>query len=142
MRGIEYTYVEMKKYFYKILTSGLILTVFLTAVLCCHCLKTAEAGYFPGLMNVAKPMPACHAHPGKTGGPAQADHCCNPQLQADHPAKIFLKIPQTVNDFVLLSILFPQQFVFQDRFNLACLNGPPGPISDPPLYILSHNFRI
>ena len=132
----------MKKYFCKILTFSLIPAIFSAAVLCCPYLKTAEAGHFSCLLNVEKPMPACHAHHGKADATAKTENCCKLQLPADHPPKISLNIPQTVNGLVLLNILFPQKFVLKDQFNFACLDGPPGWESDPPLYILSHNFRI
>ena len=129
----------MKKYFSKMVTAALIPTLSLATILCCDLsvIKVAKAA--------ESTMPACHRPKAKAAVPVKSkcDCCAHKQLQADVPTKASFQIPQTpVLGYAFLDILSASSVVFKSKFNLAYLNGPPGPISESPRYIHFHNFRI
>ncbi len=130
----------MKNYFSKILASGLILSVFLATALCCNVFVSSSAEANTGM----KDMPGCHMNKGKfdTSSQDKDNSCCKPQLQADNPVKISFNLTHIINDFSPLDVFIHQQIGLKEKFNLAYLDGPPGPVSEIPLYLITHNFRI
>lgn len=122
------------------MASGLSVTVFFATVLCCSFSGVAQAS--GTLANIEKPLPACHAQSGKTNVPAQEGDCCKPQLQAEQSARTILSATQIVTDLIPVEFLPQQIFALKGKFNLAYLDGPPGPVSETPLYITVHNFRL
>ena len=137
----------MKKYISKIINLCLILALSLATVFCCNSSATQAAAASHSSVVMAKTekaMPACHRHRNQTPIPTKSDcSCCiNKQLQADQPIRISFYAPQIVIGYSSLAILLQQQLVLKAKFNLAFLDGPPGPISDSPLYIHFHNIRI
>lgn len=148
MRRTERNKGNMKKYPLKIAVFYLIPALFLANLLCCHFpgIKSVQAADFRSvsMLKTEKAVPSCHAQPNKTPAPVKREcSCCiTQQLQADPPAKISLHIPQSIIGYLSVSVLPSAVFVLKDQFNLAFLNGPPGPISKTPLYIHLHNFRI
>ena len=128
----------MKRSLLKIVTFALIPTLSLATVLCCNLsfIKTAQAS--------TPAMPACHAHKAKASVPVKGNcECCKTkQLQADLPTKMSFDPVQVIIGQMSLLGSFQKSLFFKDEFNLAYLNGPPGPIAQTPLHISFHNFRI
>ena len=137
----------MKKQFLAIVNFCLIVTVSLATVLCCNfsATQTAAVGRSSVVMSkMEKAMPACHAQRNQADAPMRTDcNCCiSKQLQAEQPTKISFNPAPIFSSYALLDVLSQQSFAPKAEFNLAYLNGPPGPISDTPLYIHLRNFRI
>ena len=137
----------MKKYVFKIVIPCVISTLSLVTVLCCDFsgMQVAEAGSSSIVLKKEKAVPLCHASKvDKKETPNQKNcSCCKEKrIQADLPTNISLNTYKTIIDYVALSLLPEQVAVFRAQFNLTYLNGPPGPISDIPLYLHSHNLRI
>ena len=133
----------MKKPLPKILASILVLMVFTATVLCCWPVK-ALAGHSPDIMGKAQShMPACHHKNKSTPSDDNEKTCCHQQLQAIQETQSSLKsnIPQLFAGSPLAGIP-PQTYFQKSLFNLAYLDGPPGPVFETPFYILSHSFRI
>ena len=132
--------IVMKKYLTKITVSSLILTFSLASTLCCH----SFAATTPSSIKTEHAMPSCHAHKNKAAAPVKGtcDCCVTKQLPADSAANISLNIPKVILGDLSSNILSNPFSIIKTKFNLAYLDGPPGPISDIPLYIQSHNFRI
>ena len=136
----------MKKYSSTILNFCLIVTVSLATVLCCpFSAKQAMAtsGFSVNMSKAEKAMPACHSQRPKADATKKGDcSCClNKQLQADQLGKISFNSALILSGYAFLNVL-PQSLVLKTKFNLAYLDGPPGPISPTPHYIHFHNFRI
>lgn len=129
----------MKQCLSEILASGLILSVFLATVLCCNVfVASSEAN------TAMKDMPGCHMNKGISDTPS-TDHdnsCCKPQLHADTIVKASFNFTQIALDFSVVDIFTYQPTALKDKFNLAYLDGPPGPTSEIPLYLITHSFRI
>ena len=132
----------MKKVSSKILASGLILAVFLATVLCCNFSVAAQSNGSHCL--VKKPETSTSTcHYCKTGTKSKSESsCCLKQLQADQPTQISLNFQQVDTSHTPLDVLPQTNPFLKTKFNLAYLDGPPGPISNTPFYILSHSFRI
>src|SRR5438045_1463096 len=124
----------MRNHFPKIIISGLILTLAAATVLCCN---------FSWAQAASKAMPGCHMHKDKAQSQKGNGDCCiDKRLQAELPTKISFPIFQLIAGYVSLCFFFPKLFSIENQFNFAYLNGPPGPISPPPLYINLRNFRV
>ena len=128
----------MKTYLSKIAVSFLIVTFFLASTFCCH----SFAATTPSSLKTQHALPAYHAH--KTSVPAKGtcDCCVTKQLPADSAASISLNIPKIILGYLSSNVLTVQFPPLKTKFNLAYLDGPPGPNSKTPLYIQSHNFRL
>lgn len=126
----------MNKMFAKI-TSVFTLSVFLmAAVLCCCTQQSVHA-------STEKKLPACHAQKAKADSPVKTDcSCCtSKQLQADSNAKVTLQAP-SVNAMPIAALLEVDiHHLIKQKFNLAYLDGPPGLLSEVPLYLLFRSIR-
>ena len=129
----------MKTYLSKIAVSCLILTFSLASTFCCH----SFAAMVPSSIKIER-VPACHTHQDKTSTPVKGtcDCCVTKQLPADSADKISLNIPKVIIGSLSSNILAVQFCPLKTKFNLAYLDGPPGPVAQSPLYLQSHNFRL
>ncbi len=125
----------------KIAVFSLILTFSSASILCCH--SKAEASSLSSLIKAQQALPPCHTHKAKTSTPVKnnCDCCVTKQSQADSPISLSSNVPQVMLGY-LSSNFSLTQVCIKNKFNLAYLDGPPGPIAEIPLYLQSHNFRI
>ena len=135
----------MKKYSKQAISFGVILVLSAFTVLCCKPSQMAMAqGSYP-FVGTNTSMPACHAHAKKTAVPTKGDcDCCLTKklLQADALTKISFKPEQIFVGFTTEDVSSELSLVLKPQFNLAFLDGPPGPTVESPLYIHFHNIRI
>ncbi|MCR4337887.1 MAG: hypothetical protein NUV91_08810 [Candidatus Omnitrophica bacterium] len=88
-------------------------------------------------------MPACHAQEAKAATPTKQDcTCCLKQLQADYPVPTASVVPQFSKSFLAVNFSQDSFCALESKINLAFLHGPPGSLSDIPLYLRLRNFRI
>ncbi len=134
----------MRTFFSKVMVSGLILAVSFSAVLCCNpaMAHTGKAGQCHSfLVKTGKSASYCpHCKPNHAGKDERP--CCLKKFPADQISKTSLNVSRTVNELVFLDALPKPEVVVKDKYTFAYFNGPPGPVSDPPLYIPLHSFRI
>ncbi len=117
------------KAFAKAGVSFLIITVFFAYTFCCS---------FSSLAQAERGCQACHQHTAST-----KDHCCKTQYQADLPSSFsYNKAIQSATVFASLESLVDPISFPRAKFDLAYLDGPPGPISNTPFYIQFRNLRI
>ena len=132
----------MKKYFSKIVSLGVILPVSFATIFCCQfsLVKPVAAS----AVKTHDAMPACHAHKNKASAPMKSNcECCvSKRLQADQLTKNSFEISKVVTGYVFSNVFPSTISILKDKFNLAYLNGPPGPASDTPLYIHLRNIRL
>ncbi len=79
----------------------------------------------------------------KGGAAAKTESkCCFQQLQAEQPVLISFNFSNTVINHVSFNVFSIQPGVIKSKYNLAYLDGPPGPISVAPRYISFRSFRV
>ena len=133
----------IRTFFYKIMISGLMLAISLSAVLCCNpaMAQTGKAGSCHSFLKKAAKATGCpHCKPVHADKDDRS--CCIEKLPADQISKTPLNFSKTVTDLVFIDTLTEPQVVLEDKYAFVYPNGPPGPVSDPPLYIPLHSFRI
>ena len=129
----------MNKTFSKVLSLGVIFALGLAAVLCCDLSKKVNAAE-----TGSKHCSACLIpHTNKAQTPSQDNgSCCRPKLQAYSLNTVSLNIAPSLTGFTPVILKSEQTIALKTNFNLTFLHGPPGSISDTPLYIDFHNLRI
>lgn len=136
----------MKRNLTKITGSCLIPLISLAAVLCCNFMgvDSAEAGKVSAALAKAEKLPPCHKQKEKTPVPDERDcSCCQEKkLQADLRTQISVPNVQEVIGYLSFYVLPQDAIPFKNKITIACLDGPPGPVYDTPLYLAHHNFRI
>ena len=136
----------MKNFFRKtvILSSAFMLA--LATVVCCNMAMAKAGGDNVSTGTMDKSMPACHSHRTKPSSPVQSDcNCCLTKkfLQSDSLTKISFYHPsQVILGYAPISVLPQPCSVVKSSYNLAFLDGPPGPLADSPLYIHFRSIRI
>lgn len=126
--------------------SFLIPMISLAAVLCCNFMgvNSAEAGKLSVALSKAEKLPPCHKQ--KEEPPVSDQRDCNcykeKKLQADLRAQSSIPTAQEVIGYLSFHVSPQYAMPFKNKLTIAYLDGPPGPVSDTPLYLTHHNFRI
>ena len=119
----------------KVLISVVVALAFAASIICCCTAKAFVQG--------ALVKPACQHCPQKTAKSDSSKHeCCLVKASAAEEAPVF-----TLAASVAKAVMAFEQTTYavvkiHTKFNLAYLNGPPGPISSVPLYIQSRSIRV